>query len=263
MTPPHPDVDAAKAVHYDHHAPEYITGHRQINARLRATCPVAHSSTYGGFWVLSRYGEVFAAAHDDTTFSSAISQLIPPTDVDRLLPIQVDPPQTQRFRALISPYLTPRAIVRSEPALRADIDAAVATILERGQGEVVAELCNPVPARATMRLLGLDPDDWAVFGDPLHASTFAQPGSEDQLAALERIRSFTEVIEDEVDARYIEPKQDLISDLTTSSYEGIPTSRREVIDLVRMLIFGGMDTVMGALSNIFAILAVRTDLRRG
>ena len=43
----------------------------------------------------------------------------------------------------------------------------------------------------------------------------------------------------------------LISTLLGSSWEGNDTTLDEVIDLVRMVIFGGMDTVMAALSNMF------------
>ena len=64
-----------------------------------------------------------------------------------------------------------------------------------------------------------------------------------------------------MDARYKTPCGDLISELIKSEFEGITTTREEVVNLVRMLIFGGMDTVGAAMSNVVALLAVRSDLR--
>ncbi len=247
---------------YDHHSPEFVTDNREVHRELRERCPVARSTTYGGFWVLSGYDEVNHAAHDDAVFSSSVSGLIPAVETGRLLPIQTDPPETAKYRRLISPYLTPRALAAELPRIQADIDEAVGAIVSRGEGELVEELCNPIPARATMRLLGLEPDDWAVFGKPLHRATFAVPGSEEHIAGVEAVNGFTAIIEREVDQRYDAARSDLITDLTRAEIDGRRISRQEVIDLVRMLIFGGMDTVMAALSNIFATLAQRPDLRR-
>ncbi len=256
-------IDPAKitTVAYDHHSADFVRDHQQVHHDLRELDTVVRSSSYGGFLVLTRYRDVFAAAHDHATFSSVGGGLIPTTDVGRLLPIMVDPPLTEQYRAVISPYLTPRALHAAAPPIQADIDAAIAVIVESGRAELVGALCNPIPARATMRLLGLQPDDWEIFAVPLHDASLSLPGSPKNLEAIARIQAFSEIIEAEVDARYRHRRDDLISALIGSQVDGGPLSRQDVIDIVRMLIFGGMDTVTAALGNIFATLALRSDLR--
>src|SRR5689334_921711 len=76
-------------------------------ARLRRDCPVAHSSKHGGFWLLTRYDDVRSAALDWRGFTSsvvgvtAIPVITPRTQPQ--LPIEIDPPQHSRYRALVNP----------------------------------------------------------------------------------------------------------------------------------------------------------------
>jgi cytochrome P450 len=53
----------------------------------------------------------------------------------------------------------------------------------------------------------------------------------------------------------------MISKLLVSEYQDRRTEKEEVVDLVRMVIFGGMDTVVAALSNMFVQIGRRPDLR--
>src|SRR5688500_10978426 len=69
---------AVHTVHFDHHAPDFAADPWPQLAHLRQTCPVARSDAYDGFWVVTGYEEIKQVAHDDATFSSAETILIPP-----------------------------------------------------------------------------------------------------------------------------------------------------------------------------------------
>ena len=79
----------------------------------RRECPVAHSAAHGGYWLLSRYDDVFQVARDDQTFSSAREVVVPPTNVGRLIPLQSDPPELERYRGLLIPFFSPAALKAS------------------------------------------------------------------------------------------------------------------------------------------------------
>lgn len=247
-------------IEFDHHAPDYARRNAEVFRELHGKCPVAHSSTYGGFWVLSRYEDVFEVARDDDTFSSARQVIIPANDVDRLIPLEADPPDLFRFRGVLLPFFSPKAIERLEPFMAETIDRCLDELLAAGGGDFVEQLANPVPSMTTMKMLGLPPEDWRTFADPLHRSSYSRPGTAENLAAIEDIAGFTSRIEAEIDARRAESRDDMISKLLDSEYEGVRTTRREVIDLVRMVIFGGMDTVMASISNM--LLHLGRDLER-
>jgi cytochrome P450 len=248
-------------IDFDHNAPEMVHGLYKAYGELRGQCPVAHSRAHGGYWVLSRYEDVFQVARDDITFSSQRSGLVPPTDVGRLLPIQADPPDLERYRALLNPYFSREAAAGLEPFILKTADWAIDQFIERGRADLVTELANPVPAAATMHLLGLDPSGWRAFAEPLHDVMYSLAATPENKAAQSKVAAFTAQLVDEIDARIAHPRDDMISALLRSDYKGIKTTRDEVIDLVRMVIFGGMDTVVAALSNVFVQLGKHPDIR--
>lgn len=253
-TKPRPEVD------FDHHAPAFVHDNYDLYRDLRARCPVAHTAAHGGFWVVTGYDEVFQVARDDITFSSADGGVIPPTDVGRLLPIMADPPKLAGYRHLLNPFLTVRSVLDLEPFIRRSVDEAIDRFIARGNADLVLELANPIPAMTTMRLLGLDPAGWRIFAEPLHDVMYSRPGPENR-EAQRRVHGFTARIVEEVEARRRKPRADMISTLLASEFDGRRISVEEVCDLVRMVIFGGMDTVVAALGNAFLQLDRHPDIR--
>jgi cytochrome P450 len=254
-------AEAGGEIAFDHHAADFAATNVAQYRELRGRCPVAHTANYGGFWVLSRYDDIFRVARDDVTFSSARDVIVPAGAAGRLIPLQCDPPDLERYRRILGPYFAPPAVKALEPFVRLVADRAIDAFVERGSADLVSEFATPLPSSTTMQMLGLDPAGWRTFAEPLHAASYSRPGTPKNLAALERIDAFTQLIVDEVDRRIAAPTGDMISGLLASSFEGRATTREETIDLVRMVIFGGMDTVMASLSNLFVQLGHRPDVR--
>jgi cytochrome P450 len=48
----------------DQHSPEFMQDPYRTLAEIRDRCPVAKSSSWGGFWIISGYQEIFEALHD-------------------------------------------------------------------------------------------------------------------------------------------------------------------------------------------------------
>ncbi len=92
--------------------------------RLRDDDPVHHVER-GDYWVLSRYRQVFDAARDTTTFSSAqgLTHLyddMATAGLDSIRPmVFLDPPEHTEFRRLVAKGFTPRQVAEIEPAVRA------------------------------------------------------------------------------------------------------------------------------------------------
>lgn len=257
-------TDSAVARDFDHHAKTFVRENANVYAALRAEAPVGHSESYGGFWVLSTYDDVFEVARDDATYSAEREVVIPDGGVGAgaLIPLQSDPPNLERYRGILSPFFTPRALGPVAQWVAQRTDECIDQFIERGRADLVSELANPVPSGTTMHLLGLNPDDWRVFAEPLHLKSYAQPGTPENLEGLRRVTEFSELIVQEVDARIASPRDDMISAIAASEWNGIKTTREEAINLVRMVIFGGMDTVMAALSNTFVQLGRHPHLIR-
>lgn len=123
-----------------------------------------------GFWVLSRHADVLAAASDPATFSSVtggerdgggtlIEDL--PIGFAGVLLNMTDDPFHQRFRSLLTPSVSPRAVAAMEHDLRARAARIVERARERGRVDLLVEVAAELPLQAAAGLLGVPQEDRA------------------------------------------------------------------------------------------------------
>jgi len=92
-------------------------------ADLRDHDPVHHVAD-GDYWVLTRFADVFAAARDTTTYSSAEGLTFEygerrKAGLEEAAPmVMMDPPEHTAFRRLVGRGFTPRHVTEIEPAVR-------------------------------------------------------------------------------------------------------------------------------------------------
>ena len=247
-------------VRFDHHAPDFADELWDIYEGLRAA-RVAFSETYGGFYVLSRYEDVYAAARDDETFSSDREVVLPATGVGRLIPLNADPPDLQRYRSALFPYFTQRAAEAMAPEIRRFTATTIDAFIEAGRCDLITDLAAPVPAMTTLELMGLPPQDWAILAEPLHdliAYPTDHPNHESARAGVWAIR---ERFAAEAAERAAQPRDDMITHLLGLEGEGT-LSRDEVVDLLMMVTIGGFDTTMAAIGSALLYLEQHPDDRR-
>ena len=144
------DVDAVRAEH----------------ARLREEAPLARSSAYGGFWALTRYEDVKAAASDSRTFLSSVQAVVPhdPRGLRRP-PLNFDAPAHTPYRRALDRTLQRGRLVRLEPILRERAKAALAPLLEAGSGDIATDFGVHFPAWVTTEWLNLEPEIAPVLAE--------------------------------------------------------------------------------------------------
>ncbi len=149
----------------------------EVFARLRRRAPVwwhpptRYTPDGEGFWVVSRYAEVLAAASDATTFSSDGSAVRPGggggTLIEDLpggfaagvLLNMMDDPRHQRIRKVVTPSVAPRSLAGFEPELRSRAEAIVDGAVERGTCDFLVDVAAELPLQAIARLLGVPQED--------------------------------------------------------------------------------------------------------
>lgn len=128
-------------------------------AALRATCPVAHSDTWGGFWALMKHDDVSAAASDWQTFITSKQNVVPKVAfTGRRPPLHLDPPEHTPYRRAIAPLLTERKVARLAPVVRTICDDLLAKMIAKGGGDVVAEFSAHMPIAVFAHWMNLPPD---------------------------------------------------------------------------------------------------------
>ncbi len=237
-------------VHFDHHSSEFATDPWSVYADLRARAPVAYSDTYGGFWVVTRYEDIRRIALDDETFSSADSILIPPKlSGQRSVPIEVDPPMFHEYRRVLQPWFSPAAVDRLHPVIESYVHECIDAFVGRGECDLIHDLADPLPAMTTLHLLGLPVEDWPRYSEAMHSTVFFHEDDPRRIAALEGLRWIREEVSETIRRRREDPGDDFVSALVGSEVAGRPLEDQEILEMVQLVIGGGLDTTGSAISN--------------
>ncbi|WP_115280042.1 cytochrome P450 [Mycolicibacterium tokaiense] len=233
---------------------------------LRDADPVHHVTTDtpgGDYYVLSRHADIWAAARDHETFSSAQGLTVNYGELDiiglRDNPPMVmqDPPVHTAFRKLVARGFTPRQVEAVEPQVRAFVVERIEALRAGGGGDIVAELFKPLPSMVVAHYLGVPAGDRERFD----AWTDAIVAAGDMNTALETLGEslgemmayFAELIE----RRRTEPGDDTVSHLVSGGVDAFA-----ILAFAFTMVTGGNDTTTGMLGGSVQLLHQRPDQRR-
>ncbi|MFZ2174908.1 MAG: cytochrome P450, partial [Rhodococcus sp. (in: high G+C Gram-positive bacteria)] len=244
-------------VTFDHHSGDYAKNWRRINADLRSKCPVAHTDAHDGYWVVSKYSDVADVARDDDTFSSSreypdgsrAGVTVPVTPL-RQVPIEMDPPEFFTYRKLLNASFSPAAAKRWEPFLREATTFCIDQIIESGSCDLVRDITSPVPAIFTLELLGLPKENWQSFSEITHDMVHTVPGSPEYEVASAGMVDIVASVSEAIALRRANPTPDLLSTLVHSEVDGEPMTDQRLIEMITLVIFGGVDTTGSLISSV-------------
>ena len=228
-----------------------------LYADLRRHDPVHRAP--GGYWVLTRFADVWRAAGSAATFSSA-QGLTFENEAASLLPtmVMMDPPDHTRYRRLVNKGFTPRRVQELEPALRSYVRDLVEELAAGPEADFVAGLARPVPSWVVAHYLGVPLEDRQRFD--AWTEGIVQGGDDGSLlqAVTDLYGYFTELIE----RRRVEPGDDLVSLLVQADDEGRGIGAEGILGFGFVMIAGGNDTATGLLGGSAELLTAEPDQRR-
>lgn len=234
-------------------------------AALRDRDPVHHVEK-GDYWVLSRFADVFAAARDPATFSSAQGLTFTYGERDAIglaeaAPlVMLDPPEHTAFRRLVGRGFTPRAVAIIEPEVRAFAAERIERLCDLGEADVVAELFAPLPSMVVAHYLGVPAADRTLFAGWTEAIVAANALG-DPLVAADAVGGLFDYFSRLVERRRAQPGDDTISDLVAAAdADAVPVL--QVLGFAFTMVAGGNDTTTGLLGGTAELLTARHDQRR-
>lgn len=229
----------------------------------REKCPVMHSSEFGGFWALTKFDDIAAAAHDHEHFTTTDGPTIPSFGRPYASkPLTSDPPEHGKFRRILQPYFTPAAVQAMEPLVREIVTGKVAGLSDRNAADFMVELGYPVPAEVMAATLGVGRE---VAGDIslMNQKTQHAAVTGDIQGTREVQARILEFLTREIDARRDAPQGDLLSAIVHSEVDGEPVTDDIRFGMATMLIVAGTDTTVSGITNTLALLAgFPTDYRQ-
>ena len=226
------------------------------------------------YFVLSRHADVWAAARDHETFSSAQGLTVNYGELeliglqDNPPMVMQDPPVHTEFRKLVARGFTPRQVEAVEPAVRAFVVERLERLLADGGGDIVAELFKPLPSMVVAHYLGVPAEDRKQFDGWTEAIVAANTVEGGVAGALESLGDavgsmmayFTELIE----RRRRDAGDDTISHLVAAGVgsDGDIAGTLSVLAFTFTMVTGGNDTTTGMLGGAVQLLHQRPDQRR-
>lgn len=199
-------------------------------AHLRRHAPV-YQVEAAGFWAVSRYDDVLQVLRNPSLFSSTVliaallGDLNPVPEAANL--IASDPPVHTRLRKLVNRAFTPRLIAGLEPRVREITVGLLTRVAPQGEFDVVQDLSTPLPVIVIAEMLGVEPEHRVDFkrwsDDIVHAANGVS--GEERARAQQSVVEFRTYFERAIDARRVQPRNDLISALVRAEERGADAHR--------------------------------------
>jgi cholest-4-en-3-one 26-monooxygenase len=235
-------------------------------AELRRTAPVWWVSQRRGsagfddegYWAVTRHADIIAVSKQPEVYSSAENTALirhkegiprEAIEMQRVILLNMDPPQHTKLRGIVSRGFTPRAIGNLRQVLTDRAQRIVATALESGTGEFVADVACELPLQAISELIGVPQDDRGKifsWSNRMIGYDDAPEGQEDdgQMAAAE-ILGYSMAMAEE---RRGCPADDIVTKLISAEIDGHALSDDEFGFFVLMLAVAGNETTRNAIA---------------
>ena len=240
-------------------------------AELRRTAPVwwnaqprgASGFDDEGYWVVTKHADVLEVSRKSEVYSSEEKTAIirhaqSVTDeslgMQRLIMLNIDPPQHTKLRGIVSRGFTPRAIGNLREALTARAQRIVATAVTNGTGDFVTDVAAELPLQAIAELLGIPQEDRGkIFAWSNEMIGYDDPeyGGDSQAAAAELVGYAMTMAEDRRGC----PRDDIVTKLVHAQLDGGQLSSDEFGFFVILLAVAGNETTRNAISHgMYALL---------
>jgi cytochrome P450 len=254
------DLSADQDAEFRLPEPEVAKRPGDYYGHLRSRCPVAHTPTFGGFWILSRYDHVRDAAMDTAAFSSAGGVTIPLTPTPPSLCLEQDDPEHRLYRRPMQRWFSPARMAALESAVRDVVTECIDAIADSNRADLASSIADPVPAMVIAAMLGLQRDEWPFFREK-NGEYFRLQALGDAEGAAAAVQSLVDYLNRKLDERRTRPQDDLLTDILTLEVEGRTVTAEEALSLAFLLLAAGHETTVGAIGGMLYHVARDHEVR--
>ena len=209
--------------------------------------PVHHNAIPGpGTWVLTRAADIRAALQDAATFSSAVRRS---NSALSLIPLELDPPEHPKFRALMNPIFSPARMKQLEAKVRELARKLAAQCAAKGECDFVEDFAKPFPVGIFLDLMGLPVENMDRF---LQWEALIMRDKQTRTAAMQQVSLYLQEL---ITERRRNPTDDLITFAVNAKVDDRPLTDSEVMGICVLLFIAGLDTVTSSFAFHFRHLA--------
>jgi len=211
------------------------------------------ASDVNGYWVVTRYEDAREVLRDHATFS-AVNQAIPWVQLDDpMLPAFVDPPETQKYRAILLREMGPAKMAKLRPRMEEICDAVVARFAADGRCDVATDFAQAFPIAMFLEIFGLPRERREEFR--YLAAMMNHDRNQDAWSHMRRI------VDEQIIEKRENPADDLLSVIANAEIDGAALSSESAASLAATVFIGGLDTVPASITYALRYLAQNAEVR--
>ena len=205
-------------------------------------------------WNVFSYEGCRSILRNPALFSSDASHFLEGVNRERQSMLGSDPPRHTELRGLVNLAFTPRRVAALEPRIREITSEILDRVLPAGRMDLVEDLSYPLPVIIIAELLGVPPEDRAVFkrwSTELVARLGTDVGPNQAIPEdLRRIQDeFGAYFEEQIERHRREPKGDLIDALLKAEIDGSKLTTEELLSFCILLLVAGNETTTNLIGN--------------
>jgi len=212
---------------------------------------------HGGHWLPMRFEDIDYVQRNHDPFSMHDVSMPGGVKPIRILPLEANPPEHIGFRMIVNPFFTPRRVNELEASTRELAISLIEGFKPAGTCEFMQDFALKLPIAVFMKLADLSMDDAPYLLELTEQVTRGGPE-----AVPEAYRKMMEYIVPVIEARRTQAGSDLISAVVHAKVKGNPLSQDDVISILTVVLFGGLDTVASSMGFMAEHLARSPEGRR-
>lgn len=222
--------------------------------------PLSHQDRGGegkGAWILTRAEDIRKMLQETSIFSSAEPRSYAMGESWKLLPLEVDPPEHNKFRAPLNPLLSPGRVAKLEARMREMAGELIDGFKDQGECEFIRAFGEQMPVRIFLELMGMDDRDLNKFRN------WADMIVHDRTRRGQAMREVKEFLDQQIAEHRKSPQPGtLVTEVIGIKAGDRPFTDEEVMGTVFLLFIGGLDTVVSSLSFHFRYLAEHPEAQK-
>ncbi len=231
-----------------------------------------HLNLFGG-WTLFNYADAQSVLRDprhsveDSNVTpsgalSAIDQLRADRRGGSRAILNIDPPDHDRLRRLVSKAFTPRTVAALEPRVQEMVDHYLDAIDAAGGGDIISDIAFPLPFLVISEMLGMPQEDSEIVREWSHAivKTLDPIMSEEEVhTAITSSDLMVEYVRERIAEKRTNPDGLLLSRLITAEDDGDMLDEQELLDQIILLYIAGHETTVNLIGNATLALLNHPD----
>jgi cytochrome P450 len=208
-----------------------------------------------GFWVLTRYADIRAVLRDTDAFSSRNTS-IPAAGWPRpLMPVELDPPDHGRYRALLARCLNGQAGVAIADAVEQECARLVARLAPAGECDLVLDFARPLQNALFAAIFDVPEEETQACAR--WAADLLQDVDPDRRGrAVQEFMAYVErAIAECAEGKRQGDGSGLLELLARAEVDGTPLTKEQALDLAFLMGMASLDTLTNSVSFSFRYLA--------